>query len=87
MNTISKIQTDDVLNSFKSDSTGMLDTSDVRMRELMDCNRAFKYMYDLASIKQLYWAFNHQIYRNSFSRVRTIFDEGSRISLADIERF
>jgi len=84
--TISKIQTDAVLNHFKSDSTDMLDTSDVRMRESLDVNKSFKYMYDLASIKQLYWAFNHQIYRNSFSRERTIFDEGSRIELADIRR-
>ena len=75
----------DILNSFKSDSTGMPNTCDVRAKELADSPssqyRWFEAGYKLTTVSGRYRNRYYGIYENSFSKQRNLYDETARISL------
>ena len=75
----------DILDSFKSDSAGMPNTSYVRTKELADSPtskyRWFEDGYKLTTVSGRYRNRFHGLYKNSFSKQRNIFDETARISL------
>ncbi len=75
----------DILRSFKSDSTGLAETVEVRALELADSPSAdYKWFQDGYELTSVYGRFRnrvHGIYRNSFSKQRSIFDETERVSL------
>ena len=78
-------RTHEILNSFKSDSTGLPNTADVRAKELADSPSArfrwFEAGFKLTTLEGRYLNRFYGIYENSFSKQRNIYDETARISL------
>lgn len=79
-----------LLASFKSDSSGKLDTSEVRAEELLDSPskdyKWFKASFEMTNLSRRYRNRYHGIYKNSFSKPRLASDEVARISLNGIDR-
>ena len=78
-------RTHEILNSFKSDSTGLPNTADVRAKELADSPSArFRWVetiHKLTTVSARYLNRYYGIYENSFSKQRNLYDETARISL------
>lgn len=79
-----------LLASFKSDSSGMPDTSKVRTEELLDSPskdyRWFEVSFKMTGLARRYRNRYYGIYKNSFSKPRLASDEVARISLNGIDR-
>lgn len=86
MNDITLNLVNQVLDSFKSDSTGLPNTIETRAKELSDCDTTFEAGFKMITISQLKECYDYGIYSNSFSKWRSRFDESGRISLADYFR-
>lgn len=76
---------EDILNSFKSDSTGKPDSRYTREDELNDSSvarlRWVEDAYHLTTVKARWENRYYGIYENSFSKHRTRFNEVGRVSL------
>lgn len=81
MNDITKTLVNEVLDSFKSDSTGLPNTNETRAKELADCDTTFEAGYKMITIPQLKECYNYGIFSNSFSKWRSLFDEPEQIML------
>lgn len=87
MDNIARVQCIDVLNSFKSDSTGLEDTCAVRAAEGADSHvSSFDGAYRMVTPEGLREDRYHRIYENSFSGRRSRLDESGRISLTSKHR-
>ena len=87
MNTLCRKQCCDILGSFASDSSGLPETSSVRVRERRDSHIFyFRDWHNIRTPRGVQESRYYRIYENSFSRKRNRFDEGGRISLCAKER-
>lgn len=90
MNKIAQGQCEDILASFKSDSTGLPNTYAVRALELQDASTAkyrwFKYGYVLTTPAGRRADRLCGIFSNSFSEQRDLSSEYARSSLTSKER-
>ena len=72
----------DILSSFKSDSTGLPNTSAVRRMEKCDSHISyFDDWYSIITVEGLQEERYRKIYNNSFSEKRNLFDEPAHIIL------
>ena len=82
MNLIAKSLYTDVLSSFKSDSTGLKESSAVRAKEKKDSHIFyFKDLHKIMTGRVRTESRLSQNYQNSFSRRRSLRDEDGRGSL------
>ena len=87
MNDLCKNRCMDILDSFKSDSTGRPNTSAVRCEERCDSHISyFDDWYSIITVEGLQEERYYRIYENAFSRKRNLFDEGGHIVLVPCER-
>jgi hypothetical protein len=79
-----------LLASFKSDSSGMPDTREIRAKELLDSPskdyKWFEVSFKMTNLARRYRNRYYGIYKNSFSKPRRASDEVARISLNGIDR-
>lgn len=83
MNIITYMLIEQVLDSFKSDSTGLPNTNETRATEFKDCDTTFEAGFKMVTLDQMKECYDYGIYRNSFSKWRSRFDESGRISLTN----
>ena len=80
----------EIMQSFKSDSTGLPNVYYVREKELMDSPsyryRWFENGYKFTDVSDRYRNRFHGIYKNSFSKQRNIFDEPAKISFSNSKK-
>lgn len=82
MNNLCKNRCMDILDSFKSDSTGRPNTSAVRAEEKHDSHIFyFEDWYSIITVEGLLDERYRKIYNNSFSEKRNLFDEPAHIIL------
>ena len=82
MNDLCKNRCMDILDSFKSDSTGRPNTSAVRVEERYDSHiYYFDDWYSIITVEGLLDERYRKIYNNSFSEKRNLFDEPAHIIL------
>lgn len=90
MNKIAEEQIDEILNSFKSDSTELPNDYAVRAAELADATTAkhewFKYGFALTTVKSRREKRYYGIYNNSFSKQKNRLHEEGRVSLTSKKR-
>lgn len=90
MNKIAEEQIDEILSSFKSDSTGLSNDYAVRAAELADATNAkhewFKYGFALTTVKSRREKRYYGIYNNSFSKQKNRLHEEGRVSLTNKKR-
>lgn len=77
---------DDLLANFDEDIIGLPNTNETRAKELKNCDTSFEVAFKMITVKHLKECYVYGIYRNSFSKWRSILDESGRISLADTFR-
>lgn len=76
MNKIAKCLCDDVLGSFKSDSTGLEESSSVRAMERKDAHTGyFADLYSIITARARRESYRYKTHENSFSRKRSVLDE------------
>lgn len=82
MNKIAKCLCDGVLGSFKSDSTGLEESSSVRAMELRDSHTGyFSDLYSIITAQARRESYRYKTHENSFSRRRSVLDENGCGSL------
>lgn len=87
MNNIAKSLCDGVLGSFKSDSTGLEESSYVRVMELKDSHTGyFADLYSIITARARRESHRYKTHENSFSRKRSVLDENGCGSLTRIQR-
>ena len=87
LNNIAKEKVKDILNSFKSDSTGKLESRAIRAEERDDSH--IYYFHDLYKVWTPEVLFARKYYNtlgSSFSKKRSLFDEDGRGSLSRYPR-
>ena len=90
MNKIAEEQIDEILSSFKHDSTGLPNDYATRAAELADATTAkhewFKYGFALTTAKSRREKRYYGIYNNSFSKQKNRIHEEGRVSLTHVKR-
>lgn len=82
MNKIAKEKCENILASFRSDSSGLLESRAVRSKERKDSHIFyFQDLYEVITPRVLQESQYYQTYENSFSKKRSLFDESGRGSL------
>ena len=88
MNEIAKCLCNDVLRSFKSNSSGLKESSAVRAIEKRDSHIFyFKDLHKIMTARVRRESRYNKTYQNSFSRSRSLHDEHGRGSLTRKRRF
>jgi len=90
VNKIAEEQIDEILTSFKHDSTGLPNDYATRAAELADATTAkhewFKYGFALTTVKSRREKRYYGIYNNSFSKQKNRLHEEGRVSLTHVKR-
>lgn len=82
MNKIAKEKCENILASFRSDSSGLLESRAVRAKERMDSHIFyFQDLYKIITPRVRQESWYYRTYDNSFSKKRSLFDESGRGSL------
>lgn len=82
MNNIARRLSNDILNSFNSDSSGLLESSVVRAKEKKDSHIFyFRDRYKIMTFRARIESRLAKTYENAFSRKRSRWDEPGRVSL------
>lgn len=88
MNLIAKSLCSDVLQSFKSDSSGLKESSAVRAMEKRDSHIFyFKDLHKIMTARVRAESRYYKTYQNAFSRRRSLLDEDGRGSLTRKRRY
>lgn len=88
MNLIAKSLCSDVLRSFKSDSSGLKESSAVRAMEKRDSHIFyFKDLHKIMTARVRAESRLNKTYQNSFSRSRSLLEENGRGSLTRKRRY
>lgn len=77
---------DDVLANFDEDIIGLPNTNENRAKELKNCDTSFEAGFKMITVKNLKTCYVYGIFKNDFSKWRSILDESGRVSLADTFR-